>query len=432
MRWSWAAGVAVLGLVLAGCGGHGSGGVATPVATGGGAGSTTTTVAVPSRSLAVPGCSAAVARTSTLTALRTSTAGSGAQPFGVAVSRDGRYLFVAGDNGIAVFSLSGAGAGGLSSTPLRTVGLPGGSRGYGIAITPDGRYVLVAVDSGLVVLAVAALEHGGPAVAGSLVGAGRGGIEVTASPDGRYAFVSFEDSDDVGVFDVARALQDGFGASGLTVGTVAVGQAPVGIIVSPDGRYLFVTSESDPAAGPGPAGSGNVVDCAGGSLSVIDAGSAETDPGSTGRVVTAAGASPVRVALGDGGAIAWVTARGSDALLGFSTARLTAASPGQVVSDALVAIVPVGSAPVGVTTADGGRLVVVADSNRFAGAGGEAQWLSVVDAGAALAGRPALLGQVPAGAFPRDLAVSPDGSTVFVSNFESRDIEAVAVGGVPG
>lgn len=420
-RW---AGLALLVVVFAGCG-------ASP------ANSTTT---VPFRELSTPGCASAAAPESTLAAARTATAGAGSEPFGVAVSADGRYLFVAGADGVAVYPLTGSGAGGLPATPVRTVPLGSGADlpGLGVALTPDGQYLLVAVARGLVVLRVAALEHGGPAVLGSLLGAGYGGIEVTTSADGRFAFESFENSDTVGVFDVARALQDGFAAAGVTVGTVPVGVAPVGITTGAGGRFLYVTSEDDPAAGstrprPSPTGPrrhGTAVGCgAEGSLSVIDVASAETDPSKTARVVAPAGAQPVRVTIGDGGAVAWVTARGSDALLGFSTSRLDAAPPGDLATDALVADVPVGALPVGVASADGGKLVVVADSNRAASDSGP-QWLSVIDAAAALAGRPALVGRVAAGTFPRDMAVSPDGSTVFVSDYGSNQVEAVAVGGV--
>jgi DNA-binding beta-propeller fold protein YncE len=73
----------------------------------------------------------------------------------------------------------------------------------------------------------------------------------------------------------------------------------------------------------------------------------------------------------------------------------------------------------------------MADSNRFGG-GGDKQWLSVVDAGAALQGGPALLGQVAAGAFPRELTVSADGGTVYVSNYASGDVESVDVSGIAG
>jgi DNA-binding beta-propeller fold protein YncE len=427
-RW---AGLALLVVVLAGC----SAGPAT-------SSSRTTTSTVPLRRLSPPGCSDAAAPESTLATAKTATAGAGDQPFGVAVSRDDHYLFVAGADGVEVFSLTATDAGGLPARPLRTVPLGSGGdlRALGVALTPDGQYLLVAVDRGLVVLRVAALENGGAAVLGSLLGAGYGGIEVTASADGRFAFESFENSDTVGVYDVARALQDGFGAAGVTVGTVPVGVAPVGITTTADGRFLYVTSEDDPSAGltrpkpslTGPRGAGATPGCGGeGSLSVIEVASAEADPSKTGRVVAPAGSQPVRVTIGDGGAVAWVTARGSDALLGFSTSRLDSASTGHLTTDALVADVPVGAAPVGVASADGGKLVVVADSNRFASDSGP-QWISVVDAAAALAGRPALLGQVAAGTFPRDLTVSPDGSTVFASDYGSNQVEAVAVGGVAG
>ena len=55
-----------------------------------------------------------------------------------------------------------------------------------------------------------------------------------------------------------------------------------------------------------------------------------------------------------------MTARASDDLLCFSAARL-AAPP----SRALVAVVRVGEAPVGLAAARGGSLIVVADSNRY-------------------------------------------------------------------
>ena len=74
---------------------------------------------------------------------------------------------------------------------------------------------------------------------------------------------------------------------------------------------------------------------------------------------------------------------------------------------------------------DGGRLAVVADSNRFTGRG--AQWLSVVSVRDALLGRPALVGQVRAGSFPRQFATSPDGRTLYVTNFASGQLETIQV-----
>ena len=84
----------------------------------------------------------------------------------------------------------------------------------------------------------------------------------------------------------------------------------------------------------------------------------------------------------------------------------------------------------GLALVDGGSRIVVADSNRF-GAPGAASSLAVVDIAAALAGRAALLGYLPAGGFPREMALEPDGRTLLVSNFSSGQIEAVDVADLP-
>jgi hypothetical protein len=46
-------------------------------------------------------------------------------------------------------------------------------------------------------------------------------------------------------------------------------------------------------------------------------------------------------------------------------------------------------------------------------------------------GRPALLGLVPAGQFPREMAVAPDGRTLLVGNYLSGQLEAVDVASLP-
>jgi DNA-binding beta-propeller fold protein YncE len=133
----------------------------------------------------------------------------------------------------------------------------------------------------------------------------------------------------------------------------------------------------------------------------------------------------VRVAVSPDGGTVWVTARASNRLLAFSAARLLG-DPRQ----ALLAAVPVGTAPVGLALVAGGRRVIVADSNRFAGALTPSD-LTVVDARAALAGRPADLGTIPAGVFPRELALEPGGATLLVSNWSSGQLEAVGLAALP-
>ena len=121
----------------------------------------------------------------------------------------------------------------------------------------------------------------------------------------------------------------------------------------------------------------------------------------------------------------WVTARASDDVLCFAAARL-AADP----AHALVAVARVGAEPVGLAAVRGGALLVVADSDRFAAAGASSS-LSVVSVAAALAGRPAVTGDLPTGGFPRDMALSPDG-TLLVSDYASGQLQAIATARLPG
>ena len=351
--------------------------------------------AVPVTSLKVPGCSVAVAPARTLAGVRPMMMPVPLAPFGVITSTDGRWVFVSDGRGVTVLR---AGQAGGPPAVVRSVPLPGGQQGLGEALTPDGRYLLVAATSETAVLDVARLESGsGQPLAGSLPAAG-GAIEVATSADGHFVFTSLEGTGAVEVSDLARALSAGFRAGGVTVGRVPAAAAPVGEAVSPDGRWLYVTSEVTglPGARRGPVTSRACPgdpDALSGAVRAIGIGAAEHDPPTAVRATAGAGASPVRVVLSPGAKVAWVTARGSDALLGFATSRLTAGQP------ALIADVRVGAAPVGVVLVDGGRLAVVADSNRFAGRGAP-QWLSVVSVqDALLAARP-WWGRSGAGGFP--------------------------------
>lgn len=344
-------------------------------------------------------------------------------PFGVAVTKDGRWAFVAvqaePQQLVEVLRIEAAPA----PVEVRAIPLPHGSSALGVTMTSDGRYLLVASDTGAVVLDVARTEQGRPgAVLGTLQAPDQGGaIEVAVSPDGDYAFVSEEDAGAVAVFNLRRAVTRGFGPADY-VGSTPMGVAPVGLAVSPDGRWLYATSEIAPGnvrpgtgAGPGETGT----------LSVIDLRQAETGPASSVTATADAGCDPVRVVTSPDGAQVWVTARESDDVLCFSAAKLASAP-----SSALVAIVRVGEAPVGLIMVRGGSRLVVADSNRF-GASGARSDLAIVNVAAALAGKAALLGHVPAGQFPRELAVTPDGSVLLAGNYASRQLEAVSGPSLP-
>jgi DNA-binding beta-propeller fold protein YncE len=329
-------------------------------------------------------------------------------PFGVAVTPDGRWAFVAqsGAGKIEVLRIGSA----LSPAAAGSITLPGGEPALGETLTRDGRYLLAAAGDGAVVISVQRAEQGGAgAVLGTLGDRRAGGaIEVAVSPDGDFAFVAEEDSTVAAVFNLRFALADHFGP-GSYVGAIPLGLAPVGLAVSPDGRWLYATSEEIP-------GSGET-----GTLSVISLPRAETSPAASVVATVHAGCNPVRVITSADGSQVWVTARASDDLLCFS-AGLLRTDPAR----ALTAVVRVGEAPVGLVLVRGGTRIVVADSNRFGTAGATAD-LAVV----AVAARPALLGYIPAGQFPREMTLEPGGRTLLVTNFASGQLEAVDVTTLP-
>ena len=174
-------------------------------------------------------------------------------PFGVVTSANGRWVFVSDAHGITVLRAAGPAA---SPKVVRSVPIPGAPELLGEALTPDGRYLLVAASNETVVLSVAGLESGSSRVlAGALPLTGGGAIAVAVSANGRFAFTSLENSASVEVSNLSRALSAGFNASGVSVGRVPTGRAPVGAAVSPNGRWLYVTSEAASPAVRGHAGS---------------------------------------------------------------------------------------------------------------------------------------------------------------------------------
>jgi len=387
----------------------------------------------PTRTLPSPGCTTATAPSADLKGVRTAKVSVSEAPFGVATT--GHWAFVAVADGVEVLRADRS----LAPSVVRTIRVAGGPAG--LAITPDGRDLLAAVGSGAVVISVARAERGtAGAVLGTLSAPSRApladsAIEVAISPDGQFAFVTLEYADTAVVFNLGKALRKGFRAADY-VGAVPLGEAAVGLAVSPGGRWLYATSEV--ALPPGSRSSGRPgrlyatselapqQAAAGqhGTLTAINLRRAETHPASSVVATVEAGCQPVRVITSAGGSEVWVTARASDDLLCFSAARL-ASDP----AHALVAVVRVGEAPVGLAAVRGGSLLVVADSNRFDAPGNIAD-LDVVNVAAALSGGRAVVGRIPSGLFPREMALLGNG-TLLVSNYLSSTVEAVDLATIP-
>ena len=357
--------------------------------------------------LPAPGCSTAVAPAPTLHNYETKFVSTPGAPFGVATSRNGRFAFVAGEF-LQVYSLA-------SATPefVREDSLFSDESFSGLTLSPNGRYLVAASGTGVIVFDVAQLEHGGAGptsgLVGTLIGDGQSSIEAAFSPDGHYVFVTFEDKDDLQVFKFADAVAHNFSSASYLLGSVPLGVAPVGVAVSPDGRYLYATSEERNSSQTE------------GTLTTIDLAEAERSPSQAVVSTVSAGCSPVRVVTTSRSV--YVTARESDEVLEFSASRLVTDPHG-----ALEDRVRVGEAPVGLALADGDSTIVVGDSDRFDVPGTSAN-LAVVKI--ADDGTLTLAGYLEpprwSGLFPRDMTSTPDGSTVLISDFDSYQLEAVKI-----
>jgi DNA-binding beta-propeller fold protein YncE len=158
---------------------------------------------------------------------------------------------------------------------------------------------------------------------------------------------------------------------------------------------------------------------------VVNVARAATDPAHAVVARVPAGCSPVRAAVSPDGARLYVTARASYALVVFDTAKLLSGA-----AHSQLAKFYVGPAPVPVAVIDGGKRVLVGNSNRLAESP-EPQSLSVIDAARIGEGEAAVVGSIPAGSFPREMAVSADGRTLFLTNYTSHTLQVIDLDRLP-
>jgi DNA-binding beta-propeller fold protein YncE len=232
---------------------------------------------------------------------------------------------------------------------------------------------------------------------------------VLVSPGGQFAFITFQHHGDVAVYDLPAAIAGGFGHAGYRgLISLGAGAEPQGMAASPDGRWLYVTGESQA-----------------GRLYVLSMHEAETDPGHAVQSSAAAGCAPARVIVSADGADVWVTDRDSNALVAFSAAKLLT-DP----AHSLIARVRMGQTPIGLSFVNGGKAIMVADANTRGVPG--ASNLALVSTQLALqANSAALRGFITAGRVPRELALVPSGKTLLSSDYGSGQVQAVDTASLP-
>lgn len=195
--------------------------------------------------------------------------------------------------------------------------------------------------------------------------------QLVVSPDGKYLYIASEDSGTAVVVDVA---------TGETVATQEVGGEPEGVGISPDGRFVYVTSEEDHQ------------------VSVIDTG--------TNEVIKQfeVGMRPRQATFTSDGARAYVTGEldGTISVIDANEHKVihTIKLSGEMVRPMEVDLSPDDSV-IYVTTGRGRKLVAI-DNKTY---------------------EP--IGEVTVGTRPWGLALSPDGKYLFTANGPSNDVSVV-------
>jgi len=339
-------------------------------------------------------------------------------PFTAIPSADGCWVFVSltSTREIAAFRRDGGELKLQYTVPLHEAPT-------GMVLTHDGQLLLAATGDSVTAVDVIALTRGNdhPSVYTIRGDQFDGAIYVNVTHDDGYLFVANERGGTITVVNLKQARASGFKSSGI-IGNIPAGEAPIAVTLSPDDKRLYSTSER--ASGHLAAGGARCDTEAPGEIEVIDVVRAEKDPAHSVLSLVPGGCEPVRLVLSDDGAIAYVTARGEDKVLAFDTGRLESDS-----ARALLGQVPAGAAPVGL--AIGAGRLIVASSNRF-GASSAPQRLTILDSNWQTWRHGSVLtAEVRAGSFPREERLSPDGKTVYVTNFTSNQLEMVDLTRLP-
>ncbi len=338
-------------------------------------------------------------------------------PFSALPTSDGCWLFVSlsdrHDHGSVAVLRDERGSFDLKRTVATS------AAALGEALSPDGRLLAVTTLAGVDLLDVARLERpGGDPLVVRLTDGSPQPVYAAISRDNRLLFVSDETSHRISVFNLVLADSRRHRTAAL-VGHIPTAFGPVGLAVSPHGKWLYATSEVAPRVSGFPDRCSPPFDAYGrhqpvGVLLKIDIAKAAIDPRHSVVAGVPAGCQPVRVAVSPSGETLWVTARGDNALLRIPAADLNSGA-GHLDTDSF----PIGTDPVGLAVRPDDRQVWVADSARFvSGRSGRLAGLTGIHG----KGKVELMSAAAKG-FPRELNFLPDGRTLVVTLFSARAVE---------
>ncbi len=166
-------------------------------------------------------------------------------PFAIKPSRDGCWVFVslmgdgaaANNAGIAVLKRGGGRIELSRVVPLK-------SPPAGIALTHDGKLLIAAAIDEVIFLNVRRMtESAADPVLGSFSdGPNVGSIYANVTADDKLLFVGEERARSITVIDLERARRNGYKADAI-IGKIPVGNAPIALTFSLDGKWLYTTSQ---------------------------------------------------------------------------------------------------------------------------------------------------------------------------------------------
>ena len=148
-------------------------------------------------------------------------------PRGIAISSNGKYIYIAGSFGtlgknvLVVYS--------SNRSVIKNISV--GSGPTGVAITPDGQYVYVTNQAGNTTSVISTATNS--VVATIPVGYGPVGVAIT--PNGQYVYVTNNGAASVSVISTA---------TNSVVATIPVGSGPWGIAITPNGQYVYVADRN--------------------------------------------------------------------------------------------------------------------------------------------------------------------------------------------
>ena len=155
----------------------------------------------------------------------TATFSVGGKPRGIALSPDGKRLYLSDQTANAVLTVDAATGALLTRTAL-------GKSPEGIYLSSDGKLLAAAVEEDDQVMLV---DTASGKVVRKLKMRGKNPEHAVFSPDDRWLYVSSEEADSVDIVDLGK---------GEVVQSVKVGDRPRGIGFLPDGKRAYVAAEN--------------------------------------------------------------------------------------------------------------------------------------------------------------------------------------------